>query len=321
VKLGLRRRNLLRRSWLERDRCAATALQPNATALMLENDELYPVLPPVVPPESERVITRWKVQAGPDQAPVSQKLVVFQQAGEETTREVAESALETVGPGVSEFATRIVAPEYGQIGLTRPAGALVCEKVERHQAGIVEGDWPSGETRRNEIRMDVGVPVIAVVEYDRDGDGYGDETQDRCPASAAHQGDCPTATAWVLSRVVRRGAIVVRAQVDSEAAVKVSGSVRWRASERSRASRRITDRKPPRDLMIVYLSAGAARSLVPGVTVTFRVPLPTALLKRLATLPPARKTLARLTVAATDLAGRVTERKIVVKLPGRDRRG
>ena len=38
------------------------------------------------------------------------------------------------------------------------------------------------------------IPLEATIEHDRDGDGYGDETQDLCPTNAAAQGPCPLPT-------------------------------------------------------------------------------------------------------------------------------
>jgi hypothetical protein len=38
------------------------------------------------------------------------------------------------------------------------------------------------------------LPISATVEPDRDGDGYGDETQDACPTLASTQGSCPLPT-------------------------------------------------------------------------------------------------------------------------------
>ncbi|HEX2097005.1 MAG TPA: hypothetical protein VHF50_06515 [Solirubrobacterales bacterium] len=303
-------------AWEVGDRCVANAVEPNSTAIMLNNDEPYLALAPVVPPEGGRVITRWRVQTGPGQAPTAQRLVVLQQVGEEEDRKVGESALETVGLGVSEFATRIPAPEYAHVGLTGPDGALLCEKTEMHLAGAVEDAWPVGETRKFKVLSNVGVPVIAVAEADVDGDGYGDETQDRCPASAAHQGDCPTVTPSVLSRVVRRNAILVRAQVDSDASVEATGSIRWLKAPPGDRRRKTYSRVTP---VTVRLSAGLSRQLTAGAPATFRVPLPKAVLRRLAKLNPKRALRARITVTATDLAVRETTRTVVVRLRGRDR--
>ena len=50
---------------------------------------------------------------------------------------------------------------------------------------LVEGAGPRGSTEGiNELL------VAATIEPDADGDGFGDETQDRCPAQATTQGAC-----------------------------------------------------------------------------------------------------------------------------------
>ena len=68
-----------------------------------------------------------------------------------------------------------------------------------------EGLWwdpaPSSDTPAEPDFADTGTEVFfnADIEPDADGDGYGDETQDGCPADASTQGPCPVDLAVAMS--------------------------------------------------------------------------------------------------------------------------
>jgi hypothetical protein len=176
------------------DRCVGNDSEAGWTAIVLNNSLNYPELPPIVPPEGGKVITRWKAQVGPGLAPLAQQLVAFKQMDEEEDLLVGESAVETLVEGTNEFLTRIPVPEYAHIGLRGPAQTLFCDHASGHLGAIVTGTWPVGERRHFKIETSMGVPAIAFVEPDRDGDGYGDETQDGCSDNPTFHGPCPTVT-------------------------------------------------------------------------------------------------------------------------------
>ncbi len=161
------------------------------------------------------------------------------------------------------------------------------------------------------------MPVIAFVEPDRDNDGYGDETQDGCPFNAALQSECPPVAARVDSVAAKQRAVLVAAGVSSQATVQVFGQVSWRVRQRPGQSGGRA-RKGDRNL-IVGLSAGPARTVLPGAVASYRLPLPKPVLRRLGRLTPQQALRARITIRTTDLAGRENDRVLVVKLHGRDR--
>jgi hypothetical protein len=70
------------------------------------------------------------------------------------------------------------------VGLRGPVETLICHKA-MNVAGRVAGGWGTGQSRHFDVLVDIGVPVVVRVEPDQDNDGYGDLTQDGCPASAA----------------------------------------------------------------------------------------------------------------------------------------
>lgn len=281
------------------DRCVGDDIA-SGTAIVLNNGPGAD-LPVSVPPEGSKVITHWRVQGEPGLKPIPQRLVAFEQVGEEDDREVGESALETVVGGANEFAARLPIPEYGHVGLRGPTGTLLCEASD-HLAGIVEGPWGVGETRHFKIQFG-GVPVTATVEPDHDGDGYGDLTQDRCPWDAAFESDCPTTLR--LSRTpVRRRAILIEVTSSSAGSLEVFGQVRWRTAGR---------------IQTAGLSSGGATTVSGGETVSFRLPLPRSVLRRLDRLPPGRSLPAKLTIRFTGGGGAVTKLTRTVALHGRKR--
>jgi hypothetical protein len=298
------------------DRCVANDVAANETAIVLNNGLSGLELPVSVPPEGSSVITRWRVQAEPGLEPIVQQLVAFKQADETEDLKVGESALETVVGGTNEFATRIPVPEYGHIGLRGPTGTLLCSPESEHLAGIIEGPWTIGETRHFKVEF-MGVPVTAVVEPDRDGDGYGDETQDGCPQSAAYQSDCP---AVVLNATGSGGKrlILVQVKASSEASVHVFGQISWRVRQKPN---RGADRTAHTVGLTVGLSGGTKLVAAGQQATRFRIPLPKSVLRRLGRITPMESLKAKITVSATDLAGRVTNRRLTVKLKGRDTHG
>ena len=284
--------------------CVANQTRINSTALVLYTNGALNPQPNVIP---GGVITRWKVQAPPNQAPILQRLVVNRQVGDQDDNKVGESALETVGPGINEFATRVPAPEYAHVGLTGPDGALYCDGVAMATAGIVEGEWPVSETRHFGVEVDDSVPVVAVVEPDRDNDGYGDETQDGCPQSAMYQSGCPLVHLDVVARA-RRGAIFVDVTPTAEAKVSAWGQVGPGPKSKAGKSR------PGRT---IHLRATKYRWIAGGVATRIKLALPKSVIRRL-NRTPRRETLpAKVFVHSMDLAGRPSTEKMAVVLRGR----
>lgn len=291
--------------------CTATDTEANWT-LLAAGSSGFP-LSPVVLPEGPKVITNWRVTVGPGLAPIAQRLEVFEVQNEASGyKKIGESATETLVEGMNSFLTRIPVTEGDSVGLYGPAGTLLCEKEVGAISLLYEGGVASGEGKPFEAMREVGTPVRVVVEDDRDGDGYGDERQDGCPASAAYQGECPRVKPGLVDVVAKRNAILITAEVDSDAAVKVFGFVKWR----QRQSRTATRSTTKRGHVLIAFSSGPPRSLAAGVHSTFRLTLPKAVSQRLKRLSPMRELRARIAVRATDLAGRNTQRKAVVVLRG-----
>lgn len=301
------------------DRCVGNDTEAGWTATVLNNNLSYPELPPVVPPEGAKVITRWKAQVGPGVAPLAQQLVAFKQVDEEEDLLVGESAVETLVEGTNEFATRIPVPEYGHIGLRGPVQTLFCDHESGHLAGVVESPWAVGETRHFKVELNMGVPAIAFVEPDRDGDGYGDETQDGCSINAAVQGPCPIVTLRNGIQEVRRNGVLVQAGANVNTQMRLSGSVSWRPPPRRNDAGKLV-RQPKRTVRL----DGGEQSVTANVGTLFWVPLPKAVTKRLRRMSPAQHLNAKLQLfvfGAPELEGRTTTKELNAKLPGQAKPG
>jgi hypothetical protein len=120
--------------------------------------------------------------------------------------------------------------------------------------------------------------------------------------------ECPRVTTEVDSAVANRRAILVAVRVSSQARVQVFGQVSWRVRQSDGSS----------DALLQGVSAGAPRTVAPGVRRTFRVPLGRALSRRLGRLTRRQSLRAQMTVLTTDLAGRESDRRFTVALHGRD---
>jgi hypothetical protein len=292
--------------------CVGNGIEANRTLLVFTGNG-SPLLQPVTPEEPPQVITGWKVQVGTGVAPQQQRLEVYRVLNEaQDYRKEAESAPGTVREGVNVFATRIAVDSYtGYLGLYGPGGALACKSAPRSVSGFFEGAATGGETRNVKSATELGVPLMATIEDDRDHDGYGDVTQDKCPTSAAYQGECPPLDLHIKVEPTPR-AIVVQVSVSTTASVEVFGQVGW--NYKPKPGLKTAGDKPTR--LIVSLQ-GPKRTVRPGKASSFRVPLPKAVLRRLSRLGPSESVRAKLTVAGTNLAGRETHSHLRVPLRGR----
>lgn len=292
--------------------CVADKVEANRT-LVVFNGRDNPLMQPVVPEEPPQVITSWTVQVGPGLESLPLRLEVYRVLNEEREfRKEAEGATEILHEGTNRFAARIPVDSFtGYLGLHGPSGAFACS-LEPHPAGSFEGSASIGETRTIESTTGLGVPLTAIVEDDRDKDGYGDETQDGCPRSALFQAVCPTTTLRVRG-VAKERSILVETRVDTQAEVDVYGQVGW--GYEPKPGLKTAGDKPTR--LIIGLAAPHPKTMLPGRKATFRVPLRNAVLRRLERLTPRQSLTAKLTASATNLAGRITKQRLFIVLRGR----
>ena len=265
-------------------------------------------LPPTAP--TAGVVTQWKVTLEQHEVePFEEKLKVYRATASATQfTVVGESAMEAVALGPNRFDTRIpvkAGDRFGLFGET-PSGPLNCATSSPQDViGQALGDAPPGSTQ--DLKKESPgkrVAVSAVVEPDVDGDGFGDETQDRCPRSAAIQlVPCPIVKLASFA-LARKGSALLLVASDQDVPVTVSGAVSLpRGTKRgARASAQI------------QLSPVTQR-VAPGQIAQFELRFPKGLRSALARLPRRRSLSLSLEARATDLVG-VTTSAAGVRLKG-----
>lgn len=276
--------------------CTATGSRPGVTLLATPWPD-YPVSPLVK--ESPGVISGFALRVGPGLGPIAQQLGVFRPAGGGQYTKVAESAVEVFPEGFTQYPARVPVQAGDLLGLYGPVATLYCDGGP---SALFEGGIAIGETKSFVTEGAVKPPVSAVIEPDLDGDGYGDQSQDRCEISPFIHDSCPIMALDVGEVAVKRRAIAIELSVNSTATVKATGEVRW--SARGRKVR-------------VGLRLPNERTVEPGTLVTLRVPLPRPVRNRLDRLAPSRALRARIDITGRNLVPYTGTRELKVKLPGR----
>ncbi len=264
------------------------------------------------------VITEWQMSFG-ELIPFktkTQRIKVVREAGE-SYEVVGESAAEPMASAAEGVATRVPIQKGDLLGLSSQGenGVLFdCkEQGDDEHVEFSTGDPAIGSSvhRGSGGTIEHALPVEVTIEPDADGDGYGDLTQDACPADpAAHLAPCPppavapspppaaaAAPHPLALAVAHKGSATVKVTSDLAGSVAVSGRVALGGG----ASATIR---------------GAPEPVVAGGTASFTLKFPKALKRRLASLPPKRKLKLKVTATATSAAGAAGSSTATVALHG-----
>jgi len=244
------------------------------------------------------VITKWKVNLIPAPVTVPTTLKVVR-VGAGTLLVVGESS-GTVVSGANVFNARIPVQAGDRLGIYGPGeiGTLYCTTGgEEAQFGLFVGATPAGgsspfETGTSNLR----VPMAAILEPDADNDGYGDESQDGCPQSAAFQTPCPP-VALSTSKQVRKGSVVIFVTTDTAAPVTVKGVVNLGKGKKAKLN-------------------GGTKSLTPGTLGKFTLKFSKALKAKLKELSSKKSLTLKATATGTSVSGAVTTKVVKAKLKG-----
>lgn len=148
---------------------------------------------------SPGVIVRWRLKtSAAGGGPL--KLRVLRSAGLNTFLGVSTSGSENAtAAGINTFATRISIVAGDQIGIDQTAAGSSIQYA-RTGAGGASSYFrnpavPDGSALVASV-VNAGIEFLinADIEADGDVDGFGDETQDACPALAGQEAGCPPAT-------------------------------------------------------------------------------------------------------------------------------
>lgn len=228
--------------------------------------------------------------------PLAVRLVRVVGAG--TVEVTGKSSPETLHPGKNEFETRlpVEAGEHLAFG-SNQGGSIVCttfspEPLEESGGGIGFPVPQPGEKASFEA-TEYAVPVSGVVEPDRDGDGYGDLTQDGCPQSADFHSACPVLH-FASGYEVGARAIRVRVRSSVRARVAVSG-------------------------LLPQLGASmGARKTIPAHKLTaFRLAITPVLDKMLHRLDSSKTLRIPFVARVNHVPGNISTDRLTVRVPGR----
>jgi hypothetical protein len=250
------------------------------------------------------VLTKWKFNLVSEAAgfQIPQTLKVLRPTGPKSVQIVGESAQSVTG-GSNSFDTRIPVQAGDHLGLFAGGGGefglLFCseEGGPKNRIGVFEGSASVGSSANyEEAESEVRVPAVGVIEPDADGDGYGDETQDKCPQSAAVQVACAPVTLSATG-VARKGLASITVTANSQATVTVKGTVQLGKGKKA---------KP----------GGGTQVVAPGTLAKFTLLFPQKLRSALKALPSKKSLTLKVTVSAPNITGPPSTKILKLHLKG-----
>jgi len=285
------------------NKCAANTTGGGNTWISLGNGPGSPISPTV---PASGVITRWTFNVGIALPPItfSTALKILRRTGTpKQFQVVADTGQVPISGGTNSFSARIPVQAGDYVGTFGrvPEGpiTLVCSTSNpSDKSAIIEGDLPLGSTGTAPAEPEgVQVPLVVFVEPDADNDGYGDETQDLCPQSAAVWAvACPPVALSTTSQV-KKGSVTVIVVSSSAAPVTVKGVVKLGKGKTVKLN-------------------GGTQNLVPSTISKFRLFFPKGLKEKLKELPPKRSLKLNVTASGTSIIGAVTTSSLKLKLRG-----
>lgn len=281
--------------------CTGNEIAENYTLLGLANSSGNP-LPATIPVSG--VISKWTFNAEPGLPGgfVSQRLKILRSVGSKQFQVVGESALSSIAGGLNTFSTQVPVHSGDFIGtngsLEGSPFTFYCETGNPgDQLGVILGN-PSMGSIATETEGGPGfqVPVTVFVEPDADNDGFGDETQDACPQSAAFQTPCPPVV-LSSSTQVKRGSVTVIVTSSTAAPVTVKGIAKLGKGKKAKLN-------------------GGTQNLLPGTLNKYRLFFTKGLKNKLKEMSPNKKLTLKVTISGTSVSGAVTTKTLKLKLKG-----
>jgi hypothetical protein len=261
---------------------------------------------------SSGVITEWTVNtsiviesegklAGEFPRLLQQRLLVLRAEGEafKVVGEASGGPLALKGSNTYNARVPVQAGDY--IGIAgNPFTAWCDTKDPADTYAGATGGTPVGSVFRVERSSGLQVPIAARVEPDVDGDGYGDETQDQCPQSAAYQTPCPVVTVSSLS-LPHPKAVTVYVSSSLSAPIAVSAAVKLGKGKATTLT-------------------APGQTVAPGALGRFNLALTKPVLKTLAALTTRKSLTLTITASATNVTGSPSIATSTVKLRGQKTR-
>ncbi len=260
-------------------------------------------LPVTVP--SAGIITKWRLSVVTFPGSTPETFKVLRPTGAPNEFETVAEDARVIAGGTSTFDVRIPVRAGDHIGLHGPGGpigTLACAPAPGAAIRMSKPPVPLGSKAVfGEEAKEAGVPITALVEPDVDGDGFGDESQDKCPRSASLQTECPVVQVDSVP-VVQKGSVVVLVATTTTTTVTASGTVKLPGrGKKAGASAQVK-------LAAVSKTAEAAK------ITRIRLKFPAKLKAALAELPRGKSLTLTLNASVTDLTGVTASDSSTVKL-------
>jgi hypothetical protein len=282
-----------------------TSTTAGASTFLMTGKGVGNPLPIAVP--SDGVITKFQITLPSISGTLPQKLKVARPTSTlNSFTIVGESTTAQFGSGATSANTRIPVKAGDLLGLfaTGSPGTLACGTglTPADTLGQAAGDQVVGATATYSSVVSAALPVVATVEADGDGDGFGDETQDGCPQSATFQGPCPVIT---LDSVSIGEGSAVKVFVSSSLATDVTVGAKAKLPKAGGKSSK-------RKAKAIRLGP-VTKAVNPPKIGDFTLRFPKALKQALASGKSVKLTV---TASATDVIGRVSTSSDKLKLKG-----
>ena len=244
------------------------------------------------------VLTKWRMNLDPG-VPIAIPTTLKVVRVAPLTVTVIGEATGPVRGGANALDARIPiqAGDHLAVAGASEIGALICEApVDGTVGAAITSIVGSPSQKYEQGGAEFRVPLVGVIEPDADGDGYGDETQDGCPQSAAYQTPCPVVRLDTVNLSGKSSATIIVA-TSLATSVQVSGTVQLGKGGK------------------VALKA-KGKTVGAGRLSRFKLKFPTKLKERLKELPPGEKLTLKVVASATNVTGRASTDKSNVKLKG-----
>lgn len=290
--------------------CAAELGGPGVSAISIKHGAANPL--PAAAPVSG-VITEWRFSlnlkdAEEEEFPPGEEeeigalyrptLQVYQGFGAGVYHMVGESFGTSIVnlKGTTTNSARVPVQAGDYLGLG--GIALICESPDpADEIALRAGNSVVPGTYQFENKSELQVPVVAKIEPDVDGDGYGDETQDKCPQSAAYQTACPVVTIGSKPFVGKK-AVTLYVATSLSAPVGVTATVSLGNGKKATLN-------------------AATKTVAPGTVTPFKLALTKTVTKALEELPTKQSLQLSIVASATNVTGSPSTRTSKVKLRGR----
>ena len=285
------------------NKCAANTTGGGNTWISLRNGPGSPISPTI---PAAGVITRWTFNVGIALPPITFSTALKILRGTGTPKQfqvVADTGQVPISGGTNSFSARIPVQAGDYVGTFGrvPEGpiTLVCSTSNpSDKSAIIEGDLALGSTGTAPAEPEsVQVPLVVFVEPDADNDGFGDETQDLCPQSAAVQAVACPPVALSTSTQVKPNSVTIIVTSSTAAPVTVKGVAKLGKGKKAK------------------MNAGT-QNLLPGTLNKYRLFFTKGLKNKLKELSPQKRVTLKVTVSGTSVSGAVTTKTLKLKLKG-----